>query len=131
MQSVMSRISSCMIPGGRVAPSQPKGARVGVKALIGNGERAMCRSLLRNTVLLIALLAAPLASAQTGSGREHLLAASLTALPAEKLGVTGSFYVPAYSSVSLSEGRLRADFSVTLHIHNAYDTRSLVLPRVA
>src|SRR4051794_10406990 len=118
MQSVMSRISSCMIPGQPVCPSQPKGARLGVKALIRKGERAICRSLLRNTVVLIALLAAPVASAQTGVGLEQRFATSLTALPSEKLGVTGSFYVPAYSSVSLSEGRLRADFSVTLNIHN-------------
>ena len=52
-------------------------------------------------------------------------------MPSEKLGVTGSFYVPAYSSVSLSEGRLRADFSVTLDIHNASETRPLVLRRIA
>jgi hypothetical protein len=52
-------------------------------------------------------------------------------LPSEELGVSGSFYVPAYSSVSLSEGRLRADFSVTLNIHNASETRLLVLRRIA
>jgi hypothetical protein len=113
-----------------VSPApQPKGAGQRVKALIGNVERAICRSPIRNGVLLIALLAAPLASAQTGL--EQRFATSLTALPSEKLGVTGSFYVPAYSSVSLSEGRLRADFSVTLNIHNASETRPLVLRRIA
>jgi hypothetical protein len=81
--------------------------------------------------VLVALLAAPAASAQTGTGLEQRFATSLTALPSEKLGVTGSFYVPAYSSVSLSEGRLRADFSVTLNIHNASETRPLVLRRIA
>jgi len=75
------------------------------------------------------LLASPAASAQ--AGLEQRFATSLTALPSEKLGVTGSFYVPAYSSVSLSEGRLRADFSVTLNIHNASETRPLVLRRIA
>ena len=110
---------------------QPKGACLWVKALIGNVERAICRSPVRNTVLLIALLAAPMASAQTGTGLEQRFASSLTALPSEKLGVAGSFYVPAYSSVSLSEGRLRADFSVTLNIHNASETRPLVLRRIA
>ena len=129
----MSRISSCMIPNQpavSVAP-QPKGARGTVKALIRNVKRAICRSPVRNTVLLIALLAAPTASAQTGAGIEQRFATPLTALPSEKLGVTGSFYVPAYSSVSLSEGRLRADFSVTLNIHNASETRPLVLRRIA
>ena len=81
--------------------------------------------------MLIALVAAPIASAQTGPGIEQRFATSLTALPSEKLGVTGSFYVPAYSSVSLSEGRLRADFSVTLNIHNVSETRPLVLRRIA
>jgi hypothetical protein len=87
--------------------------------------------LVGNTVLLIARLAAPMASAQTGTGLEQRFATSLTALPSEKLGVTGSFYVPAYSSVALSEGRLRADFSVTLNIHNTSETRPLVLRRIA
>ncbi len=126
----MSRISSCMIPN-RPAVSfapQPKGGCLRVKALI-------CRSPVRNALLLIstgvALLAGPIASAQTGAGIEQRFATSLTALPTEKLGVTGSFYVPTYSSVSLSEGRLRVDFSVTLNIHNASETRPLVLRRIA
>jgi hypothetical protein len=114
-----------------ISPPQPKGARLSFKALIHNGERAICRSLIQHAVLLIALLAAPMASAQTGTGIEQRFASSLTALPSEKLGITGSFYVPAYSSVSLSEGRLRADFSVTLNIHNASETRPLVLRRIA
>jgi hypothetical protein len=39
--------------------------------------------------------------------------------------------VPVYSSVSMSQGKLRADFSVTLSIHNASETRPLVLKRIA
>jgi Protein of unknown function (DUF3124) len=111
--------------------AHPKGGCLRVKALIGNVERAICRSLVRNTVMLIALLAASMASAQTGPGLEQRFASSLTAVPSEKLGVAGAVYVPAYSSVSLSEGRLRADFSVTLNIHNASETRPLVLRRIA
>jgi hypothetical protein len=114
--------------------AQPKGARRTIKELIRHAKRAICRSPVRNAVVLIAAgaaLAAPMASAQTAPGLEQRFATSLTALPTEKLGVTGSFYVPAYSSVSLSEGRLRADFSVTLNIHNASETRPLVLRRVA
>ena len=45
--------------------------------------------------------------------------------------MTGAFYVPVYSSVSMSQGKLRADFSVTLSIHNASETRPLVLKRIA
>jgi hypothetical protein len=113
---------------------QPKGAQWTIKELIRHVKGAICRSPVRNAILLIAAgaaLAAPTASAQTGTGFEQRFATSLTALPTEKLGVTGSFYVPAYSSVSLSEGRLRVDFSVTLNIHNASETRPLVLRRVA
>jgi Protein of unknown function (DUF3124) len=121
-------------PAMRLAP-HPKGARGTLKALIRNVEGAICRSPARTVILPIlmgvALLATPVASAQTGPGLEQRFATSLTALPTEKLGVTGSFYVPAYSSVSMSEGRLRADFSVTLNIHNASETRPLVLRRIA
>jgi hypothetical protein len=55
----------------------------------------------------------------------------LTAVPAEALAVSGAFYVPVYSSVSMSQGKLRADFSVTLSVHNASETRPLVLKRIA
>ncbi|RZN31386.1 hypothetical protein CWO90_17240 [Bradyrhizobium sp. Leo121] len=55
----------------------------------------------------------------------------MTAVPAENLVVSGSFYVPVYSSVSMSQGRLRADFSVTLSVHNTSETKPLVLKRIA
>src|SRR5262249_30286721 len=51
--------------------------------------------------------------------------------PAEPLVVSGGVYVPAYSSVSISQGNARADFSVTLSIHNASETRALVIRRIA
>jgi Protein of unknown function (DUF3124) len=73
---------------------------------------------------------APAAQAQT-AGIEQTFASSLTAMPSENLGLSGAFYVPAYSSISMSQGKLRADFSVTLSIHNASETRPLVLRRVA
>ena len=56
---------------------------------------------------------------------------SLAPLPAEPIAVSGAYYVPAYSSVSMSEGRLRADFSVTLSVHNASETQLLVVRRIA
>ena len=52
-------------------------------------------------------------------------------MPTENLGVSGAFYFPAYSSVSMSQGKTRADFLVTLSIHNASETRPLVLRRIA
>ena len=94
----------------------------------------MCHS--RGRSLLFAILAAlsihycPAASAQTGTIEQNF-AASLTAVPAENLAVSGAFYVPVYSSVSMSQGKLRADFSVTLSVHNASETRPLVLKRIA
>ena len=53
---------------------------------------------------------------------EQTFANSLTAVP-PKPRVSGAFYVPVYSSVSMSQGKLRADFSVTLSVHNASETR--------
>ena len=71
-----------------------------------------------------------MAHAQAG-GIEQNFANSLTALPTDNLSVSGAFYVPVYSSVSMSQGKLRADFSVTLSVHNASETRPLVLKRIA
>jgi Protein of unknown function (DUF3124) len=84
--------------------------------------------------VLIAILACLVtfrsAEAQSGSIEQNF-ANSLTAVPAENLAVSGSFYVPAYSSVSMSQGKLRADFSVTLSVHNTSEVRPLVLKRIA
>ena len=76
-------------------------------------------------------LQVPAARAQATVGIEQSFAGSLTAVPQENLGVSGAFYVPVYSSVSMSQGRLRADFSVTLSVHNASETRPLVVKRIA
>ena len=81
--------------------------------------------------MCLSILAAPGAQAQTAGGIEQTFAGSLTAVPAENLSVAGSFYVPVCSSVSLSQGKLRGDFSVTLSIHNASETKPLVLRRIA
>jgi hypothetical protein len=94
----------------------------------------MCHS--RGRGLLFAILAAmsilhcAAAGAQSGN-IEQTFSASLTAVPTENLAVSGAFYVPVYSSVSMSQGRLRADFAVTLSVHNASETRPLVLKRIA
>jgi len=79
----------------------------------------------------LSILCAPAARAQTATSIEQNFAGSLTAMPAENLAVSGAFYVPVYSSVSMSQGKLRGDFSVTLSVHNASETRPLVLKRVA
>jgi hypothetical protein len=82
-------------------------------------------------LVALSMLHAPGAGAQTAGGIEQNFASSLAALPTENLGVSGAFYVPVYSSVSMSQGKLRADFSVTLSVHNASETSPLVLKRIA
>lgn len=71
------------------------------------------------------------AIAQSKLNIEQGFADSLTAMPKEELSVSGGFYVPAYSSVAMSQGRLRVDFSVTLSVHNASETQPLVVKRIA
>jgi hypothetical protein len=98
-------------------------------------KRAMChigtRCFLLAALAWLPAIHAPAAEAQTAAGIEQTFAGSLTNMPTENLGVSGAFYVPVYSSVSMSQGKLRADFSVTLSIHNASETRPLVLRRIA
>ena len=71
------------------------------------------------------------AAAQPKVNIEQSFADSLTAMPTEELAVSGGFYVPAYSSVAMSQGKMRVDFSVTLSIHNASESQPLVLKRIA
>lgn len=100
-----------------------------VKALIPGAPRRAWRHGLA-ALGLLALLPVPASYAQSAPPIEQSFAGSLTALPAEPLSASGAFYVPAYSSVSMSHGRLRGDFSVTLSIHNASETKPLVIRRV-
>ncbi len=79
----------------------------------------------------LSILLGPSAVAQSAGPIEQNFAGSLTAIPAENLTVSGAFYVPIYSSVSMSQGKLRADFSVTLSVHNTSETRPLVVKRIA
>jgi Protein of unknown function (DUF3124) len=81
-------------------------------------------------VALVALLGGA-ARGQPAVDLEKAFAGALTTVPTGALDVSGSFYVPAYSSVSMSQGKLRADFSVTLSIHNASESKPLVLKRIA
>ncbi len=76
-------------------------------------------------VVALALLAAVPARAQSTTNLEQAFASALTAVPAGELNVAGAFYVPAYSSVSMSQGKLRADFSVTLSIHNTSEVQAI------
>jgi hypothetical protein len=88
------------------------------------------RGILFAILAALSILCCPAASALTGTIEQNF-AASLAVLPAENPAVSGAFYVPVYSSVSMSQGKLRADFSVTLSFHNASETRPLVLKRIA
>ena len=98
-------------------------------------KQAMCHTLIKPVffLLLVFLLQAgvPPARAQVTGSIEQNFAGSLTTIPSEPLSVSGGFYVPVYSSVSMSQGKLRADFSVTLSVHNASESRPLVLKRIA
>jgi hypothetical protein len=83
---------------------------------------------------LLALLACLMATgawAQRDAGLEQNFADSLTAVPAQAPSVSGAFYVPVYSSVSMTPGKVRADFSVTLSVHNASESRPLILKRIS
>jgi hypothetical protein len=95
----------------------------------------MCHTLMRACLAAVlacfALIHTSTAQAQAVNSIEQTFAASLTAVPPENLAVSGAFYVPVYSSVSMSQGKARADFSVTLSVHNASETRPLVLKRIA
>ncbi|MDA9396792.1 hypothetical protein WN73_40470 [Bradyrhizobium sp. CCBAU 45394] len=90
---------------------------------------------MRIVLWLIAVLApfafALPAAAQFKVNIEQNFADSLTVLPKEELAVAGGFYVPAYSSVAMSQGKLRVDFSVTLSVHNASESQPLVVKRIA
>jgi hypothetical protein len=99
-------------------------------------KQAMCHTQIMGwfSAILVCflLIHAPRVEAQTPTGSiEQNFASSLTPVPSEALGVSGAFYVPVYSSVAMSQGKLRADFSVTLSVHNASETRPLVLKRIA
>jgi len=82
-------------------------------------------------LLLVQIPPAAAQSSTQGGTIEQNFASSLTAVPAEPFAVSGAFYVPVYSSVSMAQGKLRADFSVTLSVHNASETRPLALKRIA
>ena len=104
----------------------------------GRLKQAICHTPIKaiffGLLACMLLLQIPAASAQGGApggNIEQNFSASLTAVPTEPLITSGAFYVPVYSSVSMAQGKLRADFSVTLSVHNASETRPLVLKRIA
>jgi hypothetical protein len=98
-------------------------------------KRAMCHIRAGGIclVILVCLLTVRMseAAAQSAGSIEQNFASSLTAVPSGPLAASGAFYVPVYSSVSMSQGKLKADFSVTLSIHNASETSPLVVKRIA
>ena len=91
----------------------------------------MTRIGLATIVLGLLLGGAQLAHAQPARSIEQIFAGSLTDVPQQPLSLTGSIYVPTYSSVSMSQGKVRADFSVTVTVHNTSQDTPLVLTRIA
>jgi hypothetical protein len=79
---------------------------------------------------MLAWLAATNARAESNTGMLQNFANSLTTMPTQAPTVLGSFYVPVYSSVSMTPGKIRADFSVTLSVHNASESQLLILKRI-
>jgi Protein of unknown function (DUF3124) len=109
---------------------QPSGRHRGLKqAICHTPIKAAFFGLIACALLAQILVAHAQGSSQAGS-IEQSFASSLSAVPAEPLTVSGAFYVPVYSSVSMAQGKLRADFSVTLSVHNASETSPLVLKRI-
>ena len=101
-------------------------------------KQAICHARIKATFyglfacLLLAQIPPAIAQSSTPGGIiEQNFASSLTVVPAEPFGVSGAFYVPVYSSVSIAQGKLHADFSVTLSVRNASEAQSLVLKRLA
>ncbi|WP_315811134.1 DUF3124 domain-containing protein [Bradyrhizobium sp. SZCCHNR2028] len=79
---------------------------------------------------LLLIAAAAVGAAQAADDVTAAFASSLTPVPAEPVTVTGAVYVPVYSSVAMTPGRVQADFSVTLSIHNASEQRPLIVRRI-
>src|SRR5262249_43449098 len=76
------------------------------------------------------LLASPV-QCWAATNVEQQFAGALTEMPQGEPDVSGSFYIPAYSSVTMSQGKLRAGFSVTLSIHTPSESKPLVFKRIA
>ncbi|MGY4291426.1 hypothetical protein ACVWXO_010692 [Bradyrhizobium sp. LM2.7] len=95
------------------------------------GKQAIRHMWMGLAAAMLLYLLASAAVAQSKVNIEQNFADSLTALPKDELGVSGGFYVPAYSSVAMSQGKLRVDFSVTLSVHNASEAQPLVVRRIA
>jgi hypothetical protein len=73
-------------------------------------------------ILALLLLCGGVASAEE-AGR----AAPAVVVPT---AVAGEHYVPIHSSVRAGDGRTRIDLAVTLSVHNASETRPLVVTRI-
>src|SRR5437899_2589366 len=95
-----------------------------------NAHNRTTRSAICGLLAALLIISGTVSCLAESANIEQRFAPSLTNLPTEPLVVSGGVYVPAYSSVSISQGNARADFSVTLSIHNASETRALVVRRI-
>lgn len=80
--------------------------------------------------LMLLLLPASMVHGQTADLKQAF-ADSLTQVPADPQTVSGALYVPVYSSVATTPGRVKADFSATLSVHNASEQAPLILKRIS
>lgn len=89
----------------------------------------LARATLAGLALLLATASAP-AQTKAVDPLAASRAALLDAVPAAPLAVVGETYIPVHSSIRAGDGRTRIDLAVTLSVHNASETRPLVVSRI-
>ena len=82
--------------------------------------------------LILLLLAATEVGAQPAPlpGSLGQFSESLAAVPTGSSILRGRFYVPAYSSILMRDGKTKLDLSVTLSIHNTSEKGVLIIERI-
>ena len=81
----------------------------------------------------LALIALTLPAAAQAPAADPLAASRAALIEGHPIGapaVAGETYVPTHSSIRAGDGRTRIDLAVTLSIHNASETRPLILRRI-
>jgi hypothetical protein len=82
-------------------------------------------------LLILAISALAQAAEKAGSLTANSSASLADAPDQTSLNLRGTFYIPAYTSFLLAQGRLQIDLAVSLSIHNTSDSKPLVIERIA